>query len=105
MILNGNDTMIGGSIIIPIDMRTDATTMSMTRNGMNRRKPISNARDSSLIMNAGTRARSGVSSGVGGVAAWERSMNSRRSRSRTVRNMNAWTGRIVRSKASCSLIS
>jgi hypothetical protein len=38
--LNGNETIIGGSIIIPIDISTDATTISMTRNGMKMTKAI-----------------------------------------------------------------
>ena len=39
-ILNGNDTITGGNIIIPIDINTDATTMSITRKGTNRTKAI-----------------------------------------------------------------
>ncbi len=42
-----------GSIIMPIDISTDATTRSMMRNGKNSRKPISKARLSSEIMKAG----------------------------------------------------
>ena len=44
----------GGIIIMPIDMVTVATTMSITRNGRMMRNPISKARRSSEIMNAGT---------------------------------------------------
>jgi len=33
MSLKGKDTIIGGSIIIPIESRTLATTMSMIKNG------------------------------------------------------------------------
>ncbi len=36
--LNGNETTTGGSIIMPIDIKTDATTRSMIRNGRNSRK-------------------------------------------------------------------
>ena len=39
-ILKGSDTMTGGNCIIPIDKRTDDTTISMTRNGRNKTKPI-----------------------------------------------------------------
>src|SRR3546814_13602727 len=61
--LKGSEIITGGSIIMPIDMRIEATTMSMMRKGRNSRKPISKARLSSLIMQAGTRARIGVASG------------------------------------------
>jgi hypothetical protein len=60
--LNGSETITGGSIIMPIDISTQATTMSMTRNGTKIRKPISNARRSSLIENAGSRILSSTSS-------------------------------------------
>ncbi len=33
-ILNGREIVVGGSIIMPIDIKTDATTMSITMNGM-----------------------------------------------------------------------
>ena len=33
-ILNGIEIVVGGSIIIPIDIRVDATTISMIRNGI-----------------------------------------------------------------------
>src|SRR5690606_37004630 len=42
--LNGNETTAGGTIIIPIAIRIEATTRSMMRNGMKMRNPISNAR-------------------------------------------------------------
>ena len=38
--LKGKETSIGLNIIIPKDIRTDAITMSMTRNGRKRRNPI-----------------------------------------------------------------
>ena len=40
MILNGSDTVDGDTIIIPIDINTLATTMSMIRNGMKMAKLI-----------------------------------------------------------------
>ena len=40
MILNGSEMMSGDNIIMPMDISTLATTMSMTRNGMNSMKPI-----------------------------------------------------------------
>ncbi len=39
-ILNGIATVEGGIIIIPSDISTEETTISITRNGMNSRKPI-----------------------------------------------------------------
>ena len=38
--LKGNDTIIGDSIIIPIDIRIEATTRSIIKNGINSIKPI-----------------------------------------------------------------
>jgi len=66
MSLNGSETTTGGSIIMPIDIRTEATTRSMIRNGRNNKNPISNARLSSEIMNEGTSTRSDMSSGFSG---------------------------------------
>ena len=51
--LNGNDTIIGDNIIIPIAIRIDATTRSMIRNGKNSIKPIWNAVFNSLTIKAG----------------------------------------------------
>ena len=44
---------MGGSIIIPIDIRIEAVTISIIKNGKNSIKPISNARRSSEIMKDG----------------------------------------------------
>ncbi len=54
MILKGSEIIEGGSMTIPIDIRVLETTMSMIRNGRKIKKPIRNARLSSLVMNAGT---------------------------------------------------
>src|SRR6202163_2351139 len=83
MSLNGSDTTTGGSIIMPIDISADATTRSMIRNGRKSKKPISKARFSSEIMNAGTRIRSDISSGVAGGGSPDKSMNSFQYFSRT----------------------
>jgi hypothetical protein len=53
MSLNGMDIMTGGSMIMPIDMRELAVTMSITINGINNNIPILKATVSSLRMNAG----------------------------------------------------
>ena len=39
-ILNGSEIMIGGSIIMPIDINTEATTISIAKNGMKIRNEI-----------------------------------------------------------------
>ena len=89
--------MTGGSIIMPIDIRIEATTMSMMRNGTNTMKPISKARRSSLIMNAGRRTRSDTGSRLVGGASCAMSRNSARSSSRTCRAMKERNGATVRS--------
>jgi flagellin len=61
-ILMGSAMTVGGSIIMPIDMTTDATTTSITRNGSAIKKPISKPRRSSEIMKAGIRIRKSRSS-------------------------------------------
>ena len=45
--------MAGGSIIIPIDIRVDATIISIIINGINKNIPILNAIVNSLSINAG----------------------------------------------------
>ena len=62
MTLNGSAKTVGGSIIIPMDIKTEAMTMSIIRNGTNIKKPISNARRSSLIIKAGIATFNGVAS-------------------------------------------
>ena len=52
-ILNGMEIIVGGSIIIPMDIRVDATTISIMINGMYIQKPIINACLSSLIIKEG----------------------------------------------------
>lgn len=64
MSLKGREMITGGNIIIPMAIRLEATIISMMRNGTKMRKPISKARRSSLIMNAGMRVLNDVSSGV-----------------------------------------
>jgi hypothetical protein len=103
--LNGSDTTTGGSIIMPIDISTDATTRSMIRNGKNNRKPISKARLSSEIMKAGTRMRIDKSSGLSGAFSPDISTNNCRSFSRTFFSMKARSGTLARSNASLTLIS
>ena len=63
-VLNGKETAAGGTIIMPIDISTAATTRSMIRNGKNTRNPISKARCTSLSRNDGTKRESGASIGA-----------------------------------------
>ena len=52
-ILNGKATNIGESIIIPNDIKTDATTISITKNGKKSKKPIWKAVFNSEVIKAG----------------------------------------------------
>jgi hypothetical protein len=60
-ILKGIDIIIGGSIIIPIDIKVLDTTISIIKKGIYRKKPISKAVLSSLIIKAGISADVGIS--------------------------------------------
>jgi hypothetical protein len=51
--LNGNEIIIGGIIIIPIDIRILDTIISTIINGIKRKKPIIKPALSSLRTNAG----------------------------------------------------
>ena len=59
--LNGSETSIGDSIIMPRDIRILETTISITRKGKNNRNPIVKAVRNSLIRNAGTATTKGTS--------------------------------------------
>ena len=65
-ILNGKEIKTGGSISIPMDIRTEATTISMIRNGTNMMNPISNAFLSSPMTKAGIKTQVDMSAGVFG---------------------------------------
>ena len=73
--LNGSDTVVGDSMCMPSASSRFAITMSTTRNGMNSRKPIWNARRSSDVTNAGTmtpKSRSLTPARSAGVRIFER---------------------------------
>ena len=91
--------MIGGSIIIPIAIRVEATTMSMTRKGMNSRNPMVKAVFNSLMTKEGTRTRVGTSSRLRGRGDYESFTNRARSFSLVWANMNLRTGNWARSSA------
>src|ERR1035438_936885 len=59
--LKGSEMSTGDSIIMPSDIRTLATIMSMMRKGRKTRKPIWKALFSSLVTNAGTSTLNGTS--------------------------------------------
>jgi len=103
-ILKGREITAEGSIIMPIDMRIEATTRSMIRKGRKSRKPISKARRSSLIMKAGTSTRIGTSLGSATGSILAMSAKSLRSWLRTLALMKAWKGTSVFVIASVSLI-
>lgn len=92
MTLNGKARTVGGSIIIPIDIRTEAMTISIIRKGTKIKKPISKARRSSLIIKAGTATLSGVSSIVFAGFSSARSVNKSKSFSRVLRTINSFRG-------------
>lgn len=51
--------MDGGSIIMPIDIKVEETTMSISMNGIYSTNPIMKARCNSQVINDGTTTRSG----------------------------------------------
>ena len=59
--LKGRETNIGLSIIIPKDIRVDAITISITKKGKNKRKPIWNAVFNSEVIKAGNNTGKGTS--------------------------------------------
>src|SRR5437764_6019523 len=90
--LNGSDTVTGGSIIMPIDIRDADTTMSITRNGMYTTNPMMNAARSSDRTNAGISVVSGTSFGVFGLAFFATVVNSAISSLRVCLAMNVRSG-------------
>src|SRR5699024_6586629 len=67
-ILNGREIITGGSIIIPIDIKTLATAISITKNGTKIIKHIRKAVLSSLIAKAGTNVVIGISATDSGLS-------------------------------------
>ena len=96
--LKGSDMTVGGSIIMPIDMVTVATTMSITRNGRAIRKPISDHLRNSEIMNAGARTRKSLGARSAPIPeSSARSTKNASSFSRTFFCMNCRNGVVTRS--------
>ena len=92
---------MGESIIMPMDMSTEATTRSMIRKGMNSRKPIWKAVLSSEVTKAGTRTVKGTSSGVWYSADLPMRANMAMSASRVWPSMNWRRGALARSAICC----
>ena len=67
--LNGIETIVGESIIMPSDIRVEETTRSMIRKGRKIRKPIWKAVLSSLVTKAGSRIVKGTACGDARIAA------------------------------------
>ena len=61
--LNGIETIVGDSIIMPSDISVEETTRSMIRKGRKIRKPIWNAVFNSLVTKAGSRIEKGTACG------------------------------------------
>jgi hypothetical protein len=59
--LKGKETNIGESIIMPNDIKIEAMTISITRNGKNNKNPLWNAVLSSDVINAGRMTEKGTS--------------------------------------------
>ena len=104
MSLNGSATSTGDSIIMPSDISTLATTMSITRNGMKIMKPIWNAVLSSLVTKAGTMTRNGAFSAVTSAGSLASLANSSKSDWRVCLSMKARMGASPRSSACSKLI-
>ena len=91
-------------MIIPMLIRVELTTRSMTRKGRKIRKPIWKAVFSSLVMKAGIRTQVGTSARVFGCSRLARPTNSESSSSSVCLNMNSRSGSSARSSATLSLI-
>ena len=104
-ILNGREMTTGGSITMPMLITVDAMTMSMMRNGIRIRKPISNAVFSSESTKAGMSTRVGhVGAGLRAARSSDRSVKSARSFWSTCLNMKSRIGTSARLSAVSSSI-
>ena len=104
-IFTGREITEGGSIIMPIDIVSVATIMSMTRNGNTIRNPISKPRRSSEIMKAGMRSlKSAFERSATSKRPLDRPSNRAMSFSRTWLSMNSRNGSTTAASASCWLI-
>ena len=104
MILNGSDTITGDIIIMPIDISTEATTMSMMMKGMKTMKPIWKAVLISEVTKAGMMTRIGRSSALSTGGTLARPAKRSRSGSRTWASMKVRIGTEARCRASSNWI-
>jgi hypothetical protein len=98
--LKGSEIITGGSIIIPIDSRTQATTISIIRNGIKIMKPTEKAVVTSLTIKAGISVVIGTSAGESGLLPSVIETISARSFSRVCLSIKDRSGVEVRSRAS-----
>ena len=87
--LNGKETNIGESIIIPKDISIDAITISITKNGKNNKNPIWKAGLSSEVIKAGSITEKGTSPGPSYEPVPDMSENIERSFFRVFLTMNS----------------
>ena len=73
--LKGREINIGESIIIPNDIKIEAITISITKNGKKIRKPISNAVFNSEVMKAGSTIFNGTAASVAKGPDFDKSTN------------------------------
>jgi len=102
---DGSAIIVGGSIIMPIAIRTEATTMSITMNGRNMKNPMMNPWVNSPSIKAGMMIESGMSSGVSKTNPPARSANNATSLSLTWSRINRLIGAMPRAMASSIDIS
>ena len=86
---NGIEIIIGGSIIMPALSKTLAMTISISKNGINNRHPISKAVRNSLITKAGITTCSPMSIGLLGRSIFAICTNSARSAGLHCRSINS----------------
>src|SRR5260221_10855167 len=87
-ILKGKEIRTGGSMSMPIDIKTEATTISMIRKGIKIMNPISKAFFNSPMTKAGIKTQVEISEGVLGRLDLDKATKRARSFSRVCLNMN-----------------
>ena len=90
--LKGSDTMVGGTIIMPIAISEALTSMSSTRNGMKTTSPMMKALLSSDSTKAGTRVVMLTCSGDAGASSPESPIISCSSSSRVLPSRKSRSG-------------
>src|SRR5579859_7077208 len=99
-ILKGKEINTGGSMSMPIDIKTEAVTISMMRKGIKMIKPISKDFFNSPITKAGIKTQVEMSAGVRGRLDLDNATKRAKSFSRTCLNINCRIGSSAFLKAS-----